>query len=177
MSRSRMRGRRAAIVLALGLAAAAVAAQPAPQPAASDEAGEQEGAVALFHGIALEPKELDQIEKVLDKDEETLAKARAEIRILQARLARLMLERSVPMDQVQSLVKGSLDWEYQIRMIQIDRQISIRRILGDERWASVLKLQRSVPALEKGKGGAKAPADKKDAERRNRLLRILKRLG
>jgi hypothetical protein len=168
---NRRRAAAAIFVVALASAAATAAAQDKPTSAPVDE---QEGARALFRGIALDTKELGQIEKVLAEDEETLAKAKAEIRILQARLARLMLEKTVPMDQVKSLVKESLDWEYQIRLIQIARHVAIRRILGDDRWASILKLGRAVPALERG---GKPPADARESERRNRLLSILKRLN
>jgi len=128
-----------AAFLALAFAACLAAAQAAPAPGAMKaEAGEAER--LFLHTLNLDPKELDRIEKVLAKDEETLSKARAEIRIIQARLARLMLEADPPMDQAKALVKESLDWEFQIRMIQLQRQVEIHKILGDDRWAGLFQL-------------------------------------
>ncbi|HRY56309.1 MAG TPA: hypothetical protein P5142_16930, partial [Spirochaetia bacterium] len=130
------------------------------------------GRLALAR-LELGAEELERIEAILEKDEEAVAKARAEVRILQAKLARLMLERSVPMDQVQALVKESLEWEYTSRMIQIRRQVEIKQVLGDERWASLFRLGRSLPLDKEGKEAL----GKMDRERRERLLAILRRLN
>jgi hypothetical protein len=81
------------------------------------------------------------------------------------------------MDQIRSIVRESLDWELKVRLIQIERQIALRKILGDDRWTALFKLGKTVAVLERavkaqeGKG-----ADKKETERRTRLLAILKRL-
>ncbi|HOX33724.1 MAG TPA: hypothetical protein PLB91_15440 [Spirochaetales bacterium] len=161
----------AALALAFGLAASAAAdsrdAKERPQ-----EEPKYSGRLALAR-LELGAEELERIEAILEKDEEAVAKARAEVRILQAKLARLMLERSVPMDQVQALVKESLEWEYTSRMIQIRRQVEIKQVLGDERWASLFRLGRSLPLDKEGKEAL----GKMDRERRERLLAILRRLN
>lgn len=172
----------AVLALVLAFAAASAAQSPAPPaaprlPPKAGAAADEEAGPALLRKLALDPKELDQIEKVLDKDEDALAKARAEIRVIQARLARLLLEQDVPMDQVQALVKESLDWEYKVRMIQIGRQIDLRRILGDGRWSSLFKLGRALPAIEGAGNPGQPQADRKELDRRERLLKIIKRLN
>jgi len=174
--------RRAAAFLSCALflaAAAGLASQDAPAPGTGISPDTQEEGRTLLRQFSLQPRELDQIERILAKDEDALAKARAEIQIAQARLARLMLDHTVDMSQVRDIVKGSLDWELQVRMIQIGRQIAIRNIVGDERWAAMFKMSRYLALLERsgrlraetGQAGGQA------ADLRARLIALLLRLN
>jgi len=167
-----------ALVIACAAAPAASAqAGPAPaQPpaAAAEPDGGQKGDKAAKL-LDLKAKELDQIEKILDKNEEAISKARAEIQILQARIARLLLEKEPSMDQIKAIVKESLDWELQVRMAQIERQVAVRKVVGEERWAGVMRLLRD-PAARAGKALKSAVAGKEAAliQRAQELLSRLR---
>ncbi len=161
--------------MAAGLATAHAQQAPAQETAAA--AGAQAAgpsAAGPSAKLDLKAKELDQIERILDKNEDSISKARAEIQILQARVTRLLLEKEPPMDQIKTLVKESLDWELQVRMGQIERQIAIRRVIGEERWATAMKLMRGQ-IVRAGKG-MKAGAAGKEAALLQRVQDILSRL-
>jgi len=169
--------RRAALALAMILVAGLAFAQvPPSSPVAPKASADDEEFSRLMKRLGLDAKELKSLEAILDKDQEALDKAKAEIRICQAELSRLLLEKEVPMDKVQALVKESLDWEYQVRMIQIRRQIEIRKILGDGRWGYLFKLGRAFPAFEM-QGRAKAFKLGGGKPEEERLVEIVKRLN
>jgi hypothetical protein len=149
------------------------AAPPAQAPSTAPEDEQAQGEKAA-RKLGLQPKELDQIEKILDRNEEAIGKARAEIQILQARITRLLLEKEPSMDQVRALVKESLDWELQVRMAQIERQVAIRKVVGEERWAGVMQLMRG-PLARAGKA-VKAAVAGKEAAVLQRVRDILDRL-
>lgn len=119
---------------------------------AQQELPRAQGVKALLKSLDLKPAELDRIEAVLAKDEGALARDRADIKVLQAQITRLLVDKDPSTDALGKAVKQSLDLEYQIRMIQIGRQLEVRKILGDERWASLLRFSRlAVDAQRAGR--------------------------
>jgi hypothetical protein len=167
----------ALLVLALaasGAAGGAAGAQAKGGSGAADKAPAASQGANGEDGFDIKAKELDQIDKILESNEETISKARAEIQILQAKVTRLLLEKEPSLDQIKALVKDSLDWELQVRMAQIERQIAIRKVIGEERWARVVKAIREAPALRAK--GLSAQAGAKEAALVRRLQDILNRL-
>lgn len=106
--------------------------------------------------LALEDKEIEALEKIMVKNDDDLTKAQAEIKILQAKLERLMLEKKPPMDDIKAIVKQSLEWEYKIRIVRIERNMEIRAVIGDERWAKAYRLAKIYAQMKRtGKIGDK----------------------
>ena len=116
-----------------------------------------------FRDLSLTDQEIKAIGDILDRKADDLAKAQAEIRIVQARLERLMLDANPSMDEIQKLVRSSLDWEYSVRMIRIQQSLELRKLLGDQRWATLQRLMRAFQkarqlGLVDGTGGGELPA-------------------
>jgi hypothetical protein len=142
---------------------------------ARDDYGLQE-ARRDFRLLALSPEEAGTIGELTEGDARDLELARAEIRELQARLARLMLEAKPDMKAIEKTVRQSLDAEYRIRMAQIRRNIALREILGDKRWAALSRLVRASALLTR-KGDLRELAERAgDAEKLGLLFGILKSL-
>ena len=106
------------------------------------EAKDRSGSKALS-ALAIKDKELDEIENVLREKEDAVAQARAEIQIVQAKIARALLYEAPNMDGIKALIKESLDSEMKVRLIQIERQLAIRKLIGAKRWAVWVKLMKS----------------------------------
>ncbi len=105
-----------------------------------------------FKSLALTDAEKSSLEKIVQKDEGEVEKNQAELKVLQARLERLMLEKTPQMDAIKALLKDSLEWEYKIRLIRLERNIAFRGILGQDRWATLYKLSKVWgPAKRSGK--------------------------
>lgn len=133
-----------------------------------------------FKSLNLTEDDLLRLEKVLEMKEVELVKAQNEITILQAQIANQLLDPNPDMKKIEEAVSRSLEWEKTVRLIQIERQIAIRRILGEDRWQSVLMLVREARASEKaGKFTYSFSAkglSTVEADRYSRLLKILRRI-
>jgi hypothetical protein len=157
-----------AFSLALGLSARAQDMQAA-QPVSLEQLSLQ------VDDLGLVPEEISRIEAIVARDQDSIVKARAELRSLQARLARLLLEKSPSMAEVERAVKASLDQEGLLRMAQIRRQLGIMEVLGNERWAMLYRLSRTVEGAEKLSAALSARAGKA-GERNRALVKILKQI-
>jgi len=135
----------AALVLFAALASAAAqatTAQGLPGPVGGDIRWS-------VRQLNLSPAEIKSIEDIANRQADGLAAAASEMRIIQAKLERLLLDKDPDMDAIRQLVKSSLDWELQIRMARIERAIDLRKLLGPERWAILQRLQRDYLLVKK----------------------------
>lgn len=133
-----------------------------------------------FKSLNLTNEELDKLENILETRELELIKAQNEIKILQTKVANLLLDPNPDMVQIENAISKSLEWEKTVRMIQIERQVEIRKILGEQRWQSVLLLVREARMSEKAGKFANSFSAKglspDEAERYARLLKVLRRI-
>jgi Spy/CpxP family protein refolding chaperone len=129
--------------------------------------------------LKLSDSELAKISDLANSQEKEIAKARADIQVCQANIARLMLEADPDLQAIDAQVEKSLEAEKAIRMAQISRQIEVRKVLGEERWKVVLMLVREARVSQKfGKfpeSFSKKGLDPATAEKWGKLLQILKR--
>jgi hypothetical protein len=129
-----------------------------------------------FRQLALEEDEVRRIKELLDSDSRELGQGRAEIRELQARLARLMLDEKPDKAIIEKTVRQSLEVEFRIRMAQIDRNLALRELLGDRRWAALSRLSRAFAVLARN-GDLRGLAEKTgDSEKLARLFEVLRSL-
>ncbi|MBP7096508.1 MAG: periplasmic heavy metal sensor [Spirochaetia bacterium] len=127
-----------------------------------------------FRLLALTDEEAARIVELAGNGAKELERARAEIRELQARLARLLLEDEPDRAEVEKTVRASLEAEYRVRMIQIERGLAIRALLGPERWGVLNRLARGVAAISKA-GDLRELAERVgDAEKLRVLAGVLR---
>lgn len=164
----------AAFVLMLALS---LAAWGQADDAGTDDGqdGTERASLTAFRELGIREKELDRIEAILKKDEAGIAEARAEIQIIQARIARELLKDGPDKAGIKAMIEESLGWELKIRMIQIERQIAIRDLIGTPRWALFVKLMRAAAirdqAAVKSRLGVR---DSALAERLNGAIQMMK---
>ncbi|MCX7024006.1 MAG: hypothetical protein NT080_05230 [Spirochaetes bacterium] len=94
--------------------------------------------------LKLKPRELDKLREILEKDAPELERVRAGLRELQKRMVRLMVATEPDRGQIKATVRESLELELQMRMIQVDRHLAVRKLIGGERWASFYRLLRAA---------------------------------
>jgi hypothetical protein len=165
--------RRVATVLAcLLLAAAAASAQEA--------AAEQ-----LLRKIGFTEAEVDQVEAIQDQSQAEIQKARAELAIAKAQLAKLLLNVDANLREVEKAVRAAMEWEVQLRMAEISRELKLRKAIGDRKWQKLVQAVRQrqeavrekVPGRAGGEGADAAPqGDRADATKRQRARELLKEL-
>lgn len=143
---------------AAALALFAVLAPAAAQAPAQGPSGPVGGDIRWsVRQLNLSPAEIKSIEDIANRQADGLAAAASEMRIIQAKLERLLLDKDPDLGAIKQLVKSSLDWELQIRMARIERAIDLRKLLGPERWAILQRLQRDY--LQARKAGRLRPGE------------------
>lgn len=96
-------------------------------------------ALRSWERLRLTDQEREQIRKMISEQEGELLRVRAEIRELQARMSRLMLQERVDRTEIEKTLRQSMELELRMRMIQVDRNLRIREMLGMERWAELYR--------------------------------------
>ena len=89
----------------------------------------------LLERLDLDEGEVEKIREIFEQTEREIREARLEIDVLRAQLRKLLFEEQVNMREVERLLRQSLDWELKERMAQIQRQIELRQLLGDAKYA------------------------------------------
>lgn len=124
--------------------------------------------------LDLTEAQITEVVKVIRDSQPELLKARAESRVVQANLTRLLLEDAPSKAQIEKLLREGLEWDLKAKALRIDRSLKIRSIVGKERWAGLSHL--SLRALEAEKGGRKLP-DRAEKGALEELLGLLRDLN
>ena len=113
----------------------------------------------ILKHLELGEEEIANIREVFEQTEKEIREARLEIDILKAQLRKLLFQQQVNMREVERLLRDSLEWEMKERMAQIQRQVQLRTLLGDTKYARLTETvearrrvqeekERSLPARE-----------------------------
>jgi hypothetical protein len=97
--------------------------------------------------LALNEQEVEKIRVIFEETEREIREARLEIDVLRAQLRKLLFEEQVNMREVERMLRQSLEWELKERMAQIRRQVELRKLLGDAKYARMsqtMEKQRSM---------------------------------
>ena len=89
--------------------------------------------------LGLNEEEAQRIREIFEETEREIRKARLEIDVLRAQLRKLLFEEQVNMREVERMLRQSLDWELKERMAQIRRQVELRELLGDAKYARLFQ--------------------------------------
>lgn len=97
----------------------------------------------VLERLGLEKDDVEQVREIFEKTEKEIRQARIELDILKAQLRKLLFEEQVNMREVERQLRQSLEWELKQRMAHIRRQVQLRELLGDAKYA------RLTEAMEK----------------------------
>lgn len=89
----------------------------------------------ILERLGLKEAQVQEIQEIFEKTEGEIREARLEIDVLRAQLRKLLFQEQVNMREVEQLLRQSLDWEFKERMAQIRRQVELRELLGDAKYA------------------------------------------
>ncbi len=123
--------------------------------------------------LKLKTQERERIRELLEKDEPERTRIRAELKDLQKNLVKLMLGKTPDREGIRATVRESVELEFRLRMIQVNRQLALRELLGDERWAALYRLSRAKAELD-GFLREKLKAEEREAIKE--LLKLFKYL-
>ena len=89
----------------------------------------------LWERLDLDEQEVEKIREIFEETEKEIRQARLEIDVLRAQLRKLLFQEQVNMREVERMLRQSLEWELKERMAQIRRQVELRELLGDAKYA------------------------------------------
>ena len=89
----------------------------------------------LLQRLDLDEQQVQKIREIFEETEKEIRQARLEIDVLRAQLRKLLFEEQVDMRDVERMLRQSLEWELKERMAQIRRQVELRKLLGDAKYA------------------------------------------
>lgn len=85
---------------------------------------------------------MKQVIELRNEADEEIRKARSEVDIVKAQVQRLLLEDDPDLDEIEDLLREASEWEVRIRMAEIERDVAIRQLVGDNAWARLLRSRR-----------------------------------
>jgi hypothetical protein len=161
------------IIVALGILALAVST-----------AGAQDAVQAqLVKRLGLTNQQAEQFVAIYADSAADLAKARAEINVQKAVLAKLLLDVNVNDREVEKVLRQAMEAELQARLVQIRRELAARKLIGDRRWIQLrellrrLKAQKAREAARDAQGRQAAGGPELDAKERALLQDLAELLG
>jgi hypothetical protein len=161
------------IIVALGILALAVST-----------AGAQDAVQAqLVKRLGLTDQQAEQFVAIYADSAADLAKARAEINVQKAVLAKLLLDVNVSDREVEKVLRQAMEAELQARLVQIRRELAARKLIGDRRWIQLrellrrLKAQKAREAARDAQGRQAAGGPELDAKERALLQDLAELLG
>lgn len=137
------------VVIALGLifSAAAVMAAAQAQGSTTD---------VLKRRLGVTDRQAEQLIAVYRDSQTELRKAQAGVNVQKALLAQVLVNADAPDADVQKALRAAMDAEYQVRLIQIHRELATRKIIGDERWVRLRDLiKRLMSAKDRARAGTR----------------------
>jgi hypothetical protein len=90
---------------------------------------------AVMEKMGLDEEEIEKAGGIQEAAENRIKVARAEQEILKAKLKRELINTDADIDTVEEILRDSLEWELEIQLAQIERDLELRNLLGDDAWA------------------------------------------
>jgi|GEM_PF-3860269 len=122
-------------------------------------------------GLALADSEVQSLEDIVLGAYQTIVASRADVTSDRAVMTRQLLMPNVTVKDLEPTVRHSIEAEMKIRLAELDRQLKIRKLIGNKRWAALMDLAASL------KKQTPVPDDPVDDPQTNRILNVLRVLG
>ncbi|NNM68194.1 MAG: hypothetical protein HKM06_09310 [Spirochaetales bacterium] len=121
----------------------------------------------ILQNFTLNGNQIQTLQRIINQGQQTIIDARADIRIDQARLARLILDETPNWTEIENTLRQDLQKEYQVRLTLIRRNLAVRNQMGRETWVRIF---RAVRALHQVEAQGESPRDYLEP----RLVRLLR---
>jgi hypothetical protein len=110
----------------------------------SASAFSQDGIEApLLEKLGFTEAQIEAVEEIRYEAQKTIQVAQAELEIVRARLKKLLLDAGADMREVEAMLREAMTYELKIRLTQIEQELKIRRLLGEENWDKLVRAMRS----------------------------------
>ena len=105
--------------------------------AASAVSAQEPYSEGLLGTFGLEMEEIEQIQEIQRETSAELRVRRAELEVRKAELARLLVDDDPRTRAIERNLRETAEIEVQIRMLEIERELAIREVIGTDRWMRI----------------------------------------
>jgi len=102
-----------------------------------------------FQFMRLNEQEIATIEKITVKYNDRIELDRAETAVIRAQVAKLLLAKQPDIDQIRTLIRKSMDYEGDVRIVEVERMLELKKAIGEDRWSELSRRVRNVRATFK----------------------------
>jgi len=102
----------------------------------------------ILRELGLQEEEIIQIMKIQGETEKVKREAQIELNLYKAQLEKILFSPDVDLEEVEKVLRASMEWKLKSELAEIRRRVEIRKIMGEERWEKflrVLKMRRQKP--------------------------------
>lgn len=102
----------------------------------------------ILRELGLKEEEIIQIMKIQGETEKVKRESQIELNLYKAQLEKILFSPDVDLEEVEKILRASMEWKLKSELAEIRRRVEIRKILGEERWEkflSTLKMRRQKP--------------------------------
>lgn len=153
---------RTAMVVLLVLVAAALAAQ---EPYSE----------GLLKDLGLENEAIEEIQEIQRESAADIRLKRAELEVRKAELARLLVDDDPSLRAIERNLRDTAGIEVEVRMLEIERELAIREVVGTDRWTRVARKLVARRAAEAREDVARSEMARQLRERLATLERAIDR--
>ncbi len=110
----------------------------------------QEYTQQLLSGLGISDDKITKLLAIQDERQAAMMKAGAQLNLATAQLSALLVDPNVSAAEVEKAVRAAMEWDVQIKLAQIQRELSIRRLIGDAKWRQVNERLRAQVSMTGG---------------------------
>ncbi|MFP4441499.1 MAG: hypothetical protein ACLFST_00110 [Spirochaetia bacterium] len=101
------------------------------------------GFPGILELLNVEDEDIEKAIEIHREAAETIEIAKNKQAILKTKLKYDLMDPQVDMEEVEQLLRDTLEWELKIQMAQIERDLELRNLFGDDIWARMNIVNRS----------------------------------
>jgi len=110
----------------------------------------------------------EEISRLVDMQQEAQAvilRAQAEVDVYRAQIKKALLASNPNLKEIEKLLREAMEWEIKIRMAEIEKEIKARSLLGDKKWAMLVRALRERAEAQREKQWREREAGKERKEK------------
>ena len=99
---------------------------------------------SLLKRIGVTEENIEIILKINEETQLVIREAQLELNLYKAQLERLLFPIDVELDDVEDVLRKSLEWKLKSEFATIASRVQIRKLIGDEKYKKVLQALRAA---------------------------------
>jgi len=129
----------------------------------------------LLKNLGLENEAIEEIQEIQRESAADIRLKRAELEVRKAELARLLVDDDPSLRAIERNLRDTAGIEVEVRMLEIERELAIREVVGTDRWTRIARKLVARRAAEAREGVARSEMARQLRERLATLERAIDR--